>query len=240
MSAITFPTPATLNAEHTVGSRKWKFNGTAWKLVPKTTDEIVEGSTNLFYTDARVALAPSVTGLGTRMTTAETDITALETTLGGIAGAFNYVGTLTGNAIAASATDLSALTQKDAGDYYKVTTAGYFVIAAVPPATAFYANVGDGLVFNKTNGVDKIDNTDSSVAGTADFVSVSGSQDTGYTVDLDATFKTRITNLETGKQIKDVVDVTAPAHSAGLRWIDPTDMSEYLSYNNAWVELDKQ
>ena len=173
MAAITFPTPATLDAEHTVGSRKWKFNGTAWKLVPKTTDGIVEGSTNLFYTDARVALAPSVTGLGTRISTAETDITALQTTLGGIAGAFNYVGTLTGGADAASATDLSTLTQKDTGDYYKVTTAGFFIIA---PAAAFYANVGDGLVFNKTNGVDKIDNTDSSVAGTADFFYVYGSQ----------------------------------------------------------------
>jgi len=237
MSAITFPTPATLNAEHTVGSRKWKFNGTAWKLVPKTTDGIVEGSTNLFFTNARVADAPSVTGLGTRMTTAETNITALQGTLGGIAGAFNYVGTLTGGADAASATNLAALTQKDTGDYYKVTTAGYFIIA---PAAAFYANIGDGLVFNNSNGVDKIDNTNSTVAGTANFVSVSGSQDTGYTVDLDSTFKTRITDLETGKQIKDVVNVTAPAHSAGLRWIDPTDMSEYLSYNNAWVELDKQ
>ena len=55
-----------------------------------------------------------------------------------------------------------------------------------------------------------------------------------------STAQSNISALESGKQIKDVVSTTAPSHTAGLRWIDPTDMTEYLSYNGAWVEIDKQ
>jgi hypothetical protein len=270
MAAITFPASPTLNQTHTVGDRSWKFNGTAWKLVPRTTDAIVEGSSNLFFTESRVratvltGLTPTdvvidqadsvlgavgkaqgqITALDSRMDTAESDITALESSITAIGSAFNYVGTLAGGADAANATNLAALAENDPGDYYKVATAGYFILA---PASAFYANVNDGIVFNNASGVDKIDSTDSTVAGTSNYVSVSGSTDTGYTVDLDSTFKTRVDNaegdidaLETGKQIKDVVSTAAPAHSEGLRWIDSADMTEYLSYGGVWVEIDKQ
>ncbi len=326
MAAITFPSSPSVNDLHTVGTRSWKWNGTAWKLVPRTTDAVVEGSTNLYHTAARVrdtaltgltatnsaieATDSLITGIGK----AQGQINSLDGRIDALGNAFNYVGTLTGGANSGSATDLSELTEKDAGDYYKVTTAGYFVLA---PAAAFYANVNDGIVFNSASGVDKIDNTNSSVSGTTDYVAVSGSADTGFTVDLDSGFKTRVSTaesditavegrldtaegditaaegrldtaesditaiegrldtaesditaaegrldtaesditavegrldtaegdidaLETGKQIKDVVSTTAPSHSEGQRWIDPTDMSEYLSYGGVWVELDKQ
>jgi hypothetical protein len=60
-----------------VGTRSWKYNGTAWKLVPKTTDAILEGENNLYYTDARVAAAPAVTALETRAGNIESATTTL-------------------------------------------------------------------------------------------------------------------------------------------------------------------
>jgi|GEM_PF-2740215 len=77
MAAITFPASPALNDIHSVGTRSWKYNGTAWKLVPKTTDAILEGSNNLYYTDARVAAAPAVTALETRAGNIESDATTL-------------------------------------------------------------------------------------------------------------------------------------------------------------------
>jgi len=112
----------------------------------------------------------------------------------GLGNAFNYVGTVAGG-VSGSGLDLATLPTggKDAGDYYKVTTAGYFKIGA---GAEFYANVGDGLVWNLSGGVDKIDNTDSTVAGTTNYISVAGSTDTGYTVDIATAFKNRMTNAE--------------------------------------------
>jgi len=77
-STVTFPSSPTLNQSFTAGSRTWVFNGTAWKLQPKTTDAITEGSTNKYYTDARVAAAPAVTALESRAGTIESAATSLE------------------------------------------------------------------------------------------------------------------------------------------------------------------
>jgi len=114
--------------------------------------------------------------------------------LDGIGKAINYVATVAGGVDAANAYDLSLLTQKDTGDYYKVSTAGYFAVGVAAP---FYANLNDGLVFNLVGGVDIIDNTNSTVAGTTNEISVSGSTDEGYTVSLatgPGAFKTNIEN----------------------------------------------
>lgn len=112
-----------------------------------------------------------------------------------LGNAFEYVGAVEGGTDAAGAVDLSAQSKTHAGAYYKVTKAGYFKVGS---GDAFYANIGDGLVFNVSGTVDKIDNTDSTVAGTANFITVTGSTDTGFTVDLDEAFKGRVSSLETG------------------------------------------
>jgi type VII secretion effector (TIGR04197 family) len=82
MAAITFPSNPTLNQVYTVGDRSWKFNGVAWKLQAKTTDGIIEGSSNLFFTEARVASAPAVTALETRASGIESAASALEARVG--------------------------------------------------------------------------------------------------------------------------------------------------------------
>lgn len=136
---------------------------------------------------------------------------ALDARVTALGNAFNYIGALEGGLDAAGALDLSTLPEggKDSGDYYKVTVAGYFKIGAA--GTAFYANVGDGLVWNTFGSVDKIDNTDSNVAGTADYISVNGSADTGFTVDIDAVFKGRVSTLESGLTSETAARVAADA-----------------------------
>lgn len=121
---------------------------------------------------------------------------ALDAKIAALGNAFNYVGTLEGGATAGSAYDLATLAAsgKNAGDYYKVAVAGYFKLGS----ETFLANLGDGLVFNIAGGVDKIDNTDSQVFGTTDYIAVTGSADTGYTVDVDSVFKGRVSTVETG------------------------------------------
>ena len=126
-------------------------------------------------------------------------INSLKSQVGSLGNAFNYVGTVAGGADAGTAYDLNTLAAsgKDAGDYYKVATAGYFKVGA--GGTPFYANQNDGLVWNTAGGVDKIDNTDSSVSsGNADFISVTGSADTGFSVNVGAVFAGRVSTLETG------------------------------------------
>jgi hypothetical protein len=120
-------------------------------------------------------------------------LTSLENSISSLGAAFNYVGSVEGGADAGSAFSLDSLTEKDTGDYYKVATGGYFTSTA---GGAIYANSGDGLVFNMSGSVDIIDNTNSDVAGTAQFIAVTGSKDTGFVVDLDQAFKDRIVAAE--------------------------------------------
>lgn len=157
------------------------------EFVDLGSEQSVTGKKN--FTAATVSTAPADANDLVR----KTDLDAVEDKVDALGSAFNYVGSITGGAAEGSAFDLSSLVEKDAGDYYKVGTSGWFIFA---PAAAFFANANDGIVFNLDSGVDKIDNTNSSVSGTADYVAVTGSTDTGFTVDIDSAFKTRMTNAE--------------------------------------------
>ena len=143
--------------------------------------------------NAEATLQANIDAEYTRALAAEASIQAAVTALG---NAFNYVATVDGGVDSGSAYDMNLLTQKDAGDYYKVTTSGYFKVGT--GGTPFYANTNDGLTWNLLNDIDIIDNTNSTVTGTVDEVSVSGSVDTGYTISLHSTFSDRVSTLETG------------------------------------------
>lgn len=153
--------------------------------------------------DGSVAFTGDINAGGNKLTNlaapvADTDAATklyVDGKVANLGNAFNYVGSVEGGADTANAFDVSTLTQKDAGDYYKVTIAGYFKVGAA--GTPFRANVNDGLVFNLDGGVDIIDNTNSSVSGTANEIAVTGSTDTGFVVALDSAFKTRVSTLET-------------------------------------------
>jgi peptidoglycan hydrolase CwlO-like protein len=144
------------------------------------------GST-YYISGATTTLKAGVEALDAGLKSVYDSVTAL-------GNALNYVGVLSGGASAGAATDLSALSEKDIGDLYKVTAAGWFNFAG---GTAFYANVGDALVKNTTaNGWDKFDNTDSTVQGVSNYIAVTGSTDVGFTVDIDSAFKTRVSTAE--------------------------------------------
>lgn len=189
-----------------VGPGRVWFNTTDKKFKQSTLDATGGVIVRVFATEedllASVAsLSSDISNLRTDLT-AETSAreaadTALSNRIDALGNAFNYVGALTGGADVANAFDLSSLPAdgKNSGDYYKVTTAGYFKVGA---GAEFFANVGDGLVWNTFGGVDKIDNTDSNVQGTTDYIAVTGSADTGFVVDIDTTFKARVTSLEGG------------------------------------------
>lgn len=168
--------------------------GTTGNLSTTVTTDLVT-AINEVNTKA-VAANIKIGTLANLTTTSKTDlVTALNevknnvSTLGNV---FNYVTVISGGTEVAPF-DLTTLSQKDTGDYYKVTTAGWFVVA---PNAAIYANVGDGLVWNTTGNVDKIDNTDAVVSGTADEIAVTGTVDTGFTVAFSQTFRDSVIALE--------------------------------------------
>ena len=131
-----------------------------------------------------------------------TRVQAVETALAAIDTPFDYIGEVNGGADEANAFDLSTVTDTAAGSYYKVATSGYFIQGADP---AFYANAGDGLIFNKSGGVDLKDNTNTQLAGTADQIVVVGNPDTGYTLQLAQTLLDRIAALESAPTTGNVV-----------------------------------
>lgn len=111
-----------------------------------------------------------------------------------LGNAFNYVGLLPGQTgVTGTGTEADPYVLDgmqpgftDAGDYYKVAQTGWFKLGS---DAAVYAAVNDGLVFNGAGSLDRINNQQSSVAGTTDEVVVTGSVETGFTVALAAAHK---------------------------------------------------
>jgi hypothetical protein len=102
----------------------------------------------------------------------------------GLGNAFDYKGTIDAEGGIDADTDTQFDLGREAGDYYKIAVAGEVTSGAV---TIFF-NVGDGLVWNIAGGIDKIDNTDSVVLGTAGQIEVSGTTDVGFTVSIDGDY----------------------------------------------------
>ena len=302
MAAISFPSSPTNNQIHTVGSRSWQYNGTAWKLVPRTTDAVVEGSSNLYFTNARVASAPAVSALEGRASAIESDITAIEsaaTTLAGrvttaesglsseisrataaeaalgtridnvlsnvdgaaldslteVVSAFqaadsNLNGAITSLASSASsdlAAETSAREAADSALDSRLTTAEGDITAIESAATTLAGRVttAEGEIDTLQSDLDTAEASLSGhIAATNNPHSVTKAQvglgNVDNTSDANKPVSSATQSALDGKQIKDVVSTSAPSHTEGLRWIDPTDMSEYLSYGGAWVEIDKQ
>jgi len=202
-------------------------------------DEAPVGSV---YTDnATGDLYTKITaGTGTDKWSKQASESYVDSQVSVLGNAFNYVTTVEGGDVA-TPTDLSALPadDKDPGDYYKVTTSGYFTDGT----NTFYANANDGLVWNTTGTVDIIDNTNSTVAGTTDFISVTGTTDTGYTVDIDTAFKTRMSDAES-----DITDLqsfvgaadgeTVPTYSSVTQVTQNADLETAIGELDAAIGTD--
>ena len=288
MAAISFPSSPSNNQIHTVGSRSWQYNGTAWKLVPRTTDAVAEGSNNLYFTNARVAAAPAVSALEGRASAIESDITAIEsaaTTLagrvttaeGGLSSEIsrataaeaalgtridNVLSNVDGAALDSLTEVVSAFQAADSNLNGAITSLANSASSDLAAETSARESADSALDSRLTSAEGRLtsaegdidtlqsdlDTAESSLSGhiaaTNNPHSVTAAQvglgNVDNTSDANKPVSSATQSALDGKQIKDVVSTSAPSHTEGLRWIDPTDMSEYLSYNGAWVEIDKQ
>lgn len=95
-----------------------------------------------------------------------------------IVGGVKYIGQVDASAANPAAAGVSGSPAN--GDLYRVSVAG---------ATAFsqQLNVGDFVLYNGTSW-DKIDNTDPTVTGTTDRITVTATGDTSYAVDISSTY----------------------------------------------------
>lgn len=118
------------------------------------------------------------------------NLSARVTSLGNV---FNYKGQVDGSVLNLDAIDADA--NAHAGDYYKYTGNSTATFTYNGGNSSITVNMFDGIIKSAT-GWDKIDNTDSTVTGSAGFVAVSGSTDTGYVVNIAPTFIGRVAALE--------------------------------------------
>lgn len=288
MAAISFPSSPTNNQIHTVGSRSWQYNGTAWKLVPRTTDAVVEGSSNLYFTNARVASAPAVTALEGRASAIESDITAIESAASTLAGRVttaegglsseisrataaesalgtridNVLSNVTPGSLDSLSEVVSAFQSADSslnGAITSLASSASSGLAAETSAREAADSALDARLDTAESDINAIESAATSLttrvtsaegtlsshaAATNNPHSVTKAQvglgNADNTSDANKPVSSATQSALDGKQIKDVVSATAPSHTEGLRWVDSNDMTEYLSYNGAWVELDKQ
>lgn len=288
MAAISFPSSPTNNQIHTVGSRSWQYNGTAWKLVPRTTDAVVEGSSNLYFTNARVASAPAVSALEGRASAIESDITAIEsaaltlagrvtTAEGGLSSEIsrataaesalgtridNVLSNVTPGSLDSLSEVVSAFQSADSslnGAITSLASSASSGLAAETSAREAADSALDSRLDTAKSDINAIESAATTLAGRVTTAEGSLSSHTAATNNPHSVTKAQVglgncdntsdankpvssatQSALDAKQIKDVVSATAPSHTEGLRWVDSNDMTEYLSYNGAWVELDKQ
>jgi hypothetical protein len=158
------------------------------------------------------ATTPS-TGAFTTLTassapSASTDVvrkTDLDSAVSALGSVFRYVGNVS---LAATPFDLATLPDISTGAYYRVDVAGTYVDATYPDVEA---KVGDAFVFTAENGFQKLDNVDVVVSGTTDEISVTGDENTGYTVALATEFKDKVSDLEIKTQNIDISGTIAGA-----------------------------
>lgn len=75
MTLLNFPSSPALNQEYSFGSRTWVFNGIGWALKAQvaytSSDNVLEGSSNLYFTAARARAAVATVGYLTGVTSSQ-------------------------------------------------------------------------------------------------------------------------------------------------------------------------
>jgi len=149
-------------------------------------DKTFSGTTAL---GSATATTPSASDSSTNVATTAFVSGEITTAIGGLASAFEYKGTIdaSGGTEAAPSSieaDKYGSDTEATGDYYKVSAAGYLKpTTAGAASTGFYVNANDSIVFNGTDW-DVIDNTNSTVASSGASITVSGSADEGFNVEV--------------------------------------------------------
>lgn len=113
----------------------------------------------------------------------------------------------------------------DTGKVYRWSGSTYVEIVASPGSTDAVPEGTNNLYFTTQRAADAA--PVQTVAGRTGEVTLGISDVTDLQTNLD------------GKQIKTVYADTAPAHAAGLEWVDTNELRAYRSYNSQWVEIDR-
>ena len=142
-----------------------------------------------------------------------------DTVLDGLSTASNAV-------ISASDSVLSAFGKLQAQVSAVLSSLNAHTADTANPHSVTKAQVGLGNADNTSDVNKPVSTAQASAIGTAKSEAIS---DAGTYTDTEAA----------KRQLKDTLGTSAPAHIDGRRWVDTTDMTEYLSYNGAWVELDR-
>ena len=184
-------------AAHVVvyGNNKVATDGRIEALEAKGVSDVAALQAEIDAEESRAQTAEA--GLNTRLAAVEGTFASkeqLDAKFASLGSAFEYVGDIAEEQFVGGEFNTSALTQKEAGDFYQIKGTG----VVVHGAQRLDVKAGDAITFNKVGQVVKFDNTDPTVQGTADEIVVTGSIETGFVVALSGTQKTRITNLETG------------------------------------------
>jgi hypothetical protein len=220
---ISFPSSPATNDTYTVGSRTWKWTGSVWQLQPRvlTTADI---------SDAGLAL-----GAATLDSAGKVPATQLPSYVDDVIEAANYA------ALPATGETGKIYVTIDDRRTYRWSGSTYVEISASPGSTDSVPEGSTNLYF--TNARASAAAPVQSVAGKTGAVTLDKS-DVGLgnvdnTSDANKPVSTATQTALDGKQIKTVYSDTAPSHSAGLEWVDTTDLRSYRSYNSAWVEIDR-
>jgi hypothetical protein len=217
---VTRATDAETALATSIGIETIRAQGAEQTIANSVTAEIARATAaEQTIANAVAAEVTRATGVEAELRTDLDDLSAKVTNLGNV---FEYKGTI-------SDTDLTKIVSPGIGDYYKVAAAGTYTGAN---GFSITVGLGDGLVFNGTD-FDKIDNTDSAVFGTTGFITVTGSSDTGYTVDVAQTFKDRLTAVENATSV-DTADLQDQID--GLRSNAVTEASRQDGVNAAQNE----
>jgi hypothetical protein len=220
---ISFPSSPATNDTYTVGSRTWKWTGSVWQLQPRV------------LTTADISDAGQALGAATLDSAGKVPATQLPSYVDDVIEAANYA------ALPATGETGKIYVTIDDRRTYRWSGSTYVEISASPGSTDSVPEGSTNLYF--TNARASAAAPVQSVAGKTGAVTLDKS-DVGLgnvdnTSDANKPVSTATQTALDGKQIKTVYSDTAPSHSAGLEWVDTTDLRSYRSYNSAWVEIDR-
>lgn len=105
----------------------------------------------------------------------------VDTQIAALGSVFEYVGTIDPS----ETPSLDSLTKKETGDYYRVVSKGSLSYTDSNSSTqTLSVNPGDGVIKNSTGGWDVIDNSDPTLSGTSDRITITGNANDGYQADI--------------------------------------------------------
>jgi hypothetical protein len=220
---ISFPSSPATNDTYTVGSRTWKWTGSVWQLQPRV------------LTTADISDAGQALGAATLDSAGKVPATQLPSYVDDVIEAANYA------ALPATGETGKIYVTIDDRRTYRWSGSTYVEISASPGSTDSVPEGSTNLYFTSARASAAA--PVQSVAGKTGAVTLEkadvGLGNVDNTSDLDKPISTATQTALDGKQIKTVYSDTAPAHVAGLEWVDTTDLRSYRSYNSAWVEIDR-